>query len=194
MPKEVLDEREFELVNIIGAELGANQRDISRMMELSLGMTNMLIRRLISKGFIRIQQLNQRKVEYILTPKGVSEKTRKSVNYTLKTINSLGLIRNRLREVIKNLDQQGYRKFFILGMSDFAILVEMTLKENGHTFHEVMLISEIPEKELDGVILICREKYKDVAANKHNRFNLIEELASDSELAVKQRLDKESHV
>lgn len=190
MPKEVLDEREFELVNIIGAELGANQRDISRMMDLSLGMTNMLIRRLIAKGFIRIQQLNQRKVEYILTPKGASEKTRKSINYTLKTINSLGLIRNRLKEVVTKLDQQGYRKFYILGKSDFAALVEMALKENGHNGHEVALINEIPSQELEGVILICCEKYKDAPSNKNNRFNLIEELASDSELVIKNKYEE----
>ncbi|MCK5082590.1 MAG: winged helix-turn-helix transcriptional regulator, partial [Candidatus Omnitrophica bacterium] len=91
MPKEVLDEREFELVNIIGAELGSNQRDLSRQMDLSLGLTNMLIRRLVTKGFIRISQLNQRKVKYVLTPKGFAEKMRKSVKYTFKTVVSIGL-------------------------------------------------------------------------------------------------------
>ena len=84
MPKDTLNEREFELVNIIGARLADSQRDFSRQMDLSLGMVNMLIRRLISKGYIRIKQLNNRKVEYILTPKGFSEKVRKSIKYTFK--------------------------------------------------------------------------------------------------------------
>jgi predicted transcriptional regulator len=80
-----MDEREFELINIIGADLGANQRDLSRQMNLSLGLTNMLVGRLITKGYIRIKQLNKKKVEYILTSKGFSEKMQKSVKYTLKT-------------------------------------------------------------------------------------------------------------
>jgi DNA-binding MarR family transcriptional regulator len=95
----MMDEREFELVNIIGAKLGSNQRDLSRHMELSLGMVNMLLRRLNSKGYIRINQLNKNKVEYILTSKGFSEKMRKSVKYTMKTISSIGLIKARLKEV-----------------------------------------------------------------------------------------------
>jgi len=45
MPSKPLDEREFELVNIVGAQLAANQRDLSRHMKISLGMTNMLLRR-----------------------------------------------------------------------------------------------------------------------------------------------------
>ena len=61
MPPDTLNEREFELVNIIGAELGSNQRDLSRHLDLSLGTTNMLIQRLIAKGYIRIKQLNKRK-------------------------------------------------------------------------------------------------------------------------------------
>ena len=73
MTPEPLNEREFELINIIGKRLGSNQRDLSQQMNLSLGQTNMLIRRLASKGFIRISQLNKRKVQYLLTPKGISE-------------------------------------------------------------------------------------------------------------------------
>ena len=63
MPKDTLNEREFELINIIGSNLGSNQRDLSRQLDLSLGLTNMLIRRLVAKGFIRISQLNKRKVQ-----------------------------------------------------------------------------------------------------------------------------------
>ena len=101
MPNKLLDEREFELVNIVGAKLGANQRDLSRHLNLSLGMTNMLLRRLVTKGYIRIKQLDRRKAEYILTPKGFSEKMRKSVNYTLKTISSIGLIKKNLLNILK---------------------------------------------------------------------------------------------
>jgi len=57
--EKVLDEREFELVNILGADLGSNQRAISRRMNLSLGMINMLIRRLISKGYVRMSEDKQ---------------------------------------------------------------------------------------------------------------------------------------
>ncbi len=111
MSKELLNEREFELVNIVGAQLAQNQRDLSKQMNMSLGMTNMLLRRLISKGYIRIQQLNSRKVQYLLTPKGFTEKMRKSVKYTLKTINSISLIKIRLRDIISNLYAQGQREF-----------------------------------------------------------------------------------
>jgi len=82
-------------------------------MNLSFRMTNMLLKRMITKGYIRIKQLNRRKVEYILTPRGFSEKMRKSVRYTLKTINSIGTIKKCLHEVLKELYDQEFEKILL---------------------------------------------------------------------------------
>lgn len=180
MPPDTLNEREFELVNIIGAKLGSNQRDLSRHMELSLGMVNMLIRRLISKGYIRINQLNKKKVEYLLTPKGFTEKMRKSVKYTLKTISSIGLIRDQLKKTLADLVQKGNRHFVLLGESDFALLVEIVLKDLCKDNYTIEHIQEPPLGELKGTLLICKEFNKEsplVNIPQDRCVNLVEELA-----------------
>jgi predicted transcriptional regulator len=177
-----MDEREFELVNIIGADLGANQRDLSRQMNLSLGLTNMLVGRLITKGYIRIKQLNKKKVEYILTPKGFAEKMQKSVKYTLKTIDSIGLIKRRLADVLTEAWEAGHRKFYILGASDLSGLIEIVLKEKFKTGYEIVHVSEITSAMTEGVVLICREDtVVDVAGVK--TLDLIHELAKDEAVA-----------
>ena len=157
-----MDEREFELVNIIGADIAANQRDLSRHMDLSLGMVNMLIRRLASKGYIRINQLNKRKVEYILTPKGFSEKMKKSFRYMLKTVNSMSSIKDRLREVLQRVvdKDKGEMEFTILGESDFAILVEIVLREICSEKCIVKRVRDITKENARGMILICKEEYE----------------------------------
>jgi len=177
MSQDVLNEREFELINIVGAELNSNQRDLSRHMDLSLGMTNILIRRLIAKGYIRIKQLNKRKVQYILTPKGFTEKMQKSVKYTLKTINSIGLILEHVKTKILELYNKGERNFFVLGGSDLVVLVETVFKECALPECVVSRINEFPQHEVDGIILICKE---DCGGNEYNstkQIDLIEELS-----------------
>jgi DNA-binding MarR family transcriptional regulator len=157
MPQELLDEREFELVNIVGAQLAVNQRDLSRQMKLSLGMTNLILRRLISKGYIRIQQLNQRKVQYLLTPKGFSEKMRKSLKYTLKTINSISLIKLSLQRMVGEFYQNGQREFWIIGTSDLAQLIEVVVKESGWGDCRFHYIHQWADQVHEGVIFICKE-------------------------------------
>ena len=177
MPKEILDEREFELINIVGAEIGANQRRLSRLMDLSLGMTNMLIRRLIAKGFIRIEQLNKRKVQYLLTPQGFAEKMRKSVNYTLKTINSIGLIKTRVQAILLDLHKDGTRDFFIVGKSDLSMLIEMVAKEVPLKDCSFCILEEIPQSAIKGTLLICKENVPEDKLVLHNHVDLIRELA-----------------
>lgn len=176
MTPEPLNEREFELVNIIGRELGSNQRDLSNQMNLSLGQTNMLIRRLVAKGYIRISQLNKRKVQYLLTPKGLSEKFRKSIKYTLNTINSIGLINNRLESVVKDLYSQGVRDFDILGESDLVILIEMVFRNLGYTDISFQKLSSLEQRREGATVLIATEQYFS-AENNNGHINLIEELA-----------------
>ncbi len=180
MNKELLNERELELINIIGAQLGANQRRLSHLMDLSLGMTNMLIRRLIAKGFIRIEQLNKRKVQYILTPKGFVEKMHKSIKYTLKTINSIGLIRNQVREILLGLYESGVRNFYIVGKHDLSMLVEMVIKEvhwQDCSFH---VLEEIPSSKVGGLLLVCKENVNEALLVVHNYVDLIREIAKNN--------------
>ena len=180
MAQDFLNEREFELVNIVGAQLAANQRDLSRQMKTSLGMTNMLLRRLIAKGYIRIHQLNQRKVNYLLTPKGFAEKMRKSVKYTLKTINSISLIKNRLRDIVSGLYAQGIREFGILGVSDFALLIEISVKELGLTDCHLHYINEWSGQMFSGVLLICKEDVVIEGTGSLQVLNLVHELSKDN--------------
>ncbi len=182
MPQETLNEREFELVNIIGAKLGSNQRDLSRIMDLSLGMINMLVRRMIAKGYIRINQLSKRKVEYLLTTKGFSEKTRKSVKYTLKTIDSISRIKIRLKDVLKEVvHKDQIKEFIILGKSDFAFIVEMVLRELDTQNYKILHVEEPPSKQNGALLLICREGYD--ALKGDHVVNVIHELAKDYHFA-----------
>lgn len=180
MSKDVLNEREFELINIVGAQLAQNQRDLSQQMDLSLGSVNMLIKRLISKGYIRIRQLNERKMKYILTPKGFAEKMRKSVNYTMKTINSIGVIKKSIKQVIDHYHDLGERNFFVLGKSDLASLVKFVMDETHNECTGYFI--DKAKKQGKGVLLICEENV-DIGSYQYSYVvDVIQELAKSEEL------------
>jgi len=179
-----LDEREFELINILGADLGSNQREISRHMNLSLGMINMLIRRLISKGYIRIEQLNKRKFQYILTPKGFSEKMQKSIKYTLKTISSIGLIKNRVKESMLDLYKEGIREFHYFGNPDIKILVETIFREEFDSNCSFFVQKEIPKEKINGVLLTCKEGVGEESLALHKHVDLVKELAKENHYSI----------
>lgn len=175
-----IDEREFELINIIGGNITLSQRELSHQMNLSLGLVNMLVRRLITKGYIRIKGLNRRKVEYVLTPKGFAEKMHKSVRYTMKTIRSIGTIRSRLKMLISALYMKGERNFCIIGESDLTVLLDYVLREictSGYQVHNCK--KGVCEVNKESIVLICTEdvdkEFPDLEKTKC--INVVEELA-----------------
>ena len=89
MNSSIIGERELKIIEEISQDKNLTQRKISHRLGLSLGMTNIILKRLVSKGYIKVKGLDRRKVQYILTPKGFTEKTKKSYRYFLKTIYSL---------------------------------------------------------------------------------------------------------
>ena len=69
----------FRVLKILGDNPQINQRELSKQLGLSLGGINYCLRALIEKGYIKVQNFNasHRKLgsAYLLTPKGVGEKT-----------------------------------------------------------------------------------------------------------------------
>lgn len=183
MTKDPLNEREFELINIVGAKLANNQRALSAHMDLSLGTINMLVKRLISKGYIRIKQLNEKKVQYILTPKGFAEKMQKSVKYTVKTIKSIGVIREHIRCLIQQYYDQGFRDFNVLGRSDLALLIDIIFRDLDY---KDTTLKYINNNQINGrgLLLVCKEDIELDQFKYDHVVDLITELAK-SEIFIK---------
>ncbi|NQS89643.1 winged helix-turn-helix transcriptional regulator, partial [Patescibacteria group bacterium] len=64
MNSSIIDERELRIIEEISRDKNLTQRKISHKLGLSLGMTNIILKRLASKGYIKVKELNRRKVQY----------------------------------------------------------------------------------------------------------------------------------
>jgi DNA-binding MarR family transcriptional regulator len=174
----LLNEREFELINTLASEIPANQRDLSTKMNISLGMVNMLIRRLITKGYLRTSKLKANRIGYILTPQGLSEKMKQSIRYTKRTLGSIGAIKQQLKKIFDDLYQANERNFVILGETDLALLADMAAMERGAQDCSVIRMASVPtdNAKIDAVVLVCEEElFAQVNADK--KIDVVHELA-----------------
>lgn len=124
-----ISEREFSIIKEIANNHHPSQRAMARKLGISLGLTNILIRRLVKKGLLKARQLNRRKVQYILTPEGFSEKAKKSYDYTLRTIDSLKRLKKGIQQIALREYDKGARDFTIVGRGELGDLVEMSLRD-----------------------------------------------------------------
>lgn len=126
-------EKEFAIIKEISgnSDIHQDQRVLAKKTGISLGLTNLLIKKLIKKGYIKALQLNRRKIQYMLTPKGFSEKAKKSYGYTIKTINLLKSIKEKIQDLIIEEYNKGKREYIIVGNGDLVSMIELAFQNTN---------------------------------------------------------------
>lgn len=155
-----LAEKEFSLIRELSRNPVRTQRELSTEVGLSLGMTNLLLRRLAAKGYVKTAQLTWNKVQYILTPKGMLEKARKSFNYSAWALRHLKGVVGRIRGILLAEYRRGRREFHIVSRDEGAELVQMALDGldlSGARVHRHSSLSELP-READAVFLASPDR------------------------------------
>ena len=80
-----LNEEDFKILRTINKKSKFTQRELAGELGLSLGKLNYCLKALKEKDLIKLKNFknNKRKLNYIyiLTPKGISEKTKLTINF-----------------------------------------------------------------------------------------------------------------
>ncbi|MBI5247344.1 MAG: winged helix-turn-helix transcriptional regulator [Elusimicrobia bacterium] len=148
MPSQNLAEKEFLLIQEISRQPMRTQRDLSQSLGLSLGMTNLLIKRLSRKGLIKISQLDWKRTQYLLTLQGALEKTKKSYDYTLYTIRLFRQIEANIASVLAREHKNGRRSFHLVAQDELKELLSEKIAElapKGAEFAFYRTFADIPE-------------------------------------------------
>jgi len=176
-----IGERELKIIEEISRDRNLTQRKISHRLGLSLGMTNLILKRLVNKGYVKIKGLDKRKVQYILTPKGFSEKTKKSYRYFLKTIHSLKEMKEKIQELISMEYKKGRTYFIVLGDGELADIIELSLESLGKSDLVYRRVSSLEEiKNAKAVVLLAKSKAQIKADLKSRAHRWIDVLSTIS--------------
>ena len=85
------NEDHFEILRKISKKPETSQRELAEQLGFSLGKLNYCIKELQNKGLIKIKNFNKNKKKmnyfYILTPHGISSKTKLAINFMKKKMN-----------------------------------------------------------------------------------------------------------
>lgn len=91
------DHHTLRLLSQIEAGLPVTQRSLSRDLGIALGLTNLLVRRVAKKGWVKVVNIRPNRVRYLITPAGIIEKTRITREYLDNTVKLYTETRERIR-------------------------------------------------------------------------------------------------
>jgi DNA-binding MarR family transcriptional regulator len=109
------------------------QRSLATKLGVALGLTNLCLKRLARKGYIKITTIPPHRVRYHLTPQGIAEKSRLTREYMKYSLSYYRDMRGRLKAVLERPVRAGVRKLAIVGTGELAELAYLTVREMGLT-------------------------------------------------------------
>lgn len=116
------------------ASRAPTQRALARTAGLSLGMTNVLLKRFTEKGWVTVRRVNARNLHYALTPEGVQEIARRTYRYLKRTARSTALYRDLLEEFVLAAKRDGAATLVLAGPSDLDFILEYVCERHNLTF------------------------------------------------------------
>ena len=164
--------REFEILTAIGEGDALTQRALAERLGVALGLTNLYLKRLVGKGYVKVSRLDKKRLRYLLTPKGLAQKTRLTYDHMTYWASLYRRARRTLREGLAPFLGHGKKRIALFGTGEPAELAYLTLREfglepvgvfeksAGGTFlgHPVADVRDLAGAEVDGIILATFER------------------------------------
>ena len=92
----------FEVLRKINKNPDASQRELAEELGFSLGKLNYCLKALKSKGLVKMknfqQNPNKLNYAYVLTPKGVAEKTKLTINFMKRKMKEYDELKSELKK------------------------------------------------------------------------------------------------
>ena len=139
---DITHDHELDVLSQIHHNQKVKQRDIAHAIGLSLGMTNAILKRLATKGFITMRKVNARNIHYLVTTDGIDAIARRSYRYLRRTVGHVVRYKEAIRELLHEAALakpagRGVTRVVLAGESDLEFLVEWCADKEGLGFDVV---------------------------------------------------------
>ena len=108
----MLDETtHYSLLKILEENPGLSQRELAKRLGISLGKVNFCLNALVAKGNLKIGNFrssnNKLAYVYLLTPRGMEEKARITVQFLKYKVQEYERLRQEIEELRREAEQKG---------------------------------------------------------------------------------------
>jgi DNA-binding MarR family transcriptional regulator len=123
---DTLQDREVDSGIILGLlksveqDGGQSQRRLATELGIALGLVNAYLKRCISKGLVKVQNVPARRYAYYLTPQGFAEKSRLTVDYLTSSFSFFREAKADCLVMFETGRLHGFKSVVLVGRSDLA--------------------------------------------------------------------------
>jgi predicted transcriptional regulator len=126
-----IDIRELEILERLEGNGHLTQRDLSKEVGIALGLVNHLLKKMVKKGWIKIKNIDSKKIRYLITPEGAREKSSLLYKRVESTIHFYLEAKRVIKDKVIHLKKEGIEDVSIYGINHISEVLFIVLKELG---------------------------------------------------------------
>ncbi|MBT6227418.1 MAG: winged helix-turn-helix transcriptional regulator [Candidatus Scalindua sp.] len=126
-----MDIRELEILERLEGNGHLTQRDLSKEVGIALGLVNHLLKKMVKKGWIKIKNIDSKKIRYLITPEGAREKSSLLYKRVESTIHFYLEAKRVIKDKVIHLKKEGIEDVSIYGINHISEVLFIVLKELG---------------------------------------------------------------
>jgi len=143
-----IKKQEYALLNEIAQDSMVTQANLSDRLGMAVGSVNWYIKRLVTRGLVKVSHLNRTRLKYDLTPDGMAVFTQRALLYAGDSLKVYANYRQKAKQVVTELKQKRIKQVYLTGQDEVSDILRLTCIEAG------IRISDTP----NGVILKAGEQ------------------------------------
>ena len=122
-------QHELRILEEIERNPETTQASLAAQLGVAVGSVNWYVKRLITKGYIKVTHLQRRKLNYFLTPSGLALKVKLTRSYMDVSLRVYRELRQAARQALSEVRQAGYTAVCIEGDNEAAEILNLTCLE-----------------------------------------------------------------
>jgi len=122
---------DLEILSHIEENPDTTQADLATRLDVAVGSVNWYIKRLINKGYVKVTRMQRRRLRYLLTPQGITEKTRLTGEFMKASLKWYRVTRQDTQQFLQEVEEAGFDTICIQGDGDLAEIIYLTCLEQG---------------------------------------------------------------
>ena len=120
---------DYKILKTVEQKSAISQRFISKQTGLNVASVNFALKRLIQRGYIKVTNMNKKRLLYHLTPAGISEKAKLAYAFFLNNYHLFSDIREIVSLHFENHSNLEGKNIAILGINEITEIVYLCMKK-----------------------------------------------------------------
>ena len=124
-------EQDLRILEEIEHNPDITQADLAGRLGVAIGSVNWYLKRMINKGYIKVRQMQRRRLRYLITPQGLAIKAGLTRSFMQASMRLYRETRAAAGQHLDEIQRAGYDSVRIEGDSDMAEVCYLTCLERG---------------------------------------------------------------